>query len=462
MQTKKEVITKIEIQSSSKTIIDELRHRIEKLEKKIDFNKENESKLVKVKKRTRELLEVSTSHGIPNLVRTRNLFILIMWSICTIISACVGSYYVLKSITDFLKYDTVTKFEVINEKEVPFPAISICALPSFNTTINKIIKKIYFDDVLQSNFSNYFEEYIDVVKGKCFRYNSGKNIHNKSYEIQNSTIKGLKNSFRLILNIQTPVSNDYSQISLFIHNQSQPPIDLFARSFWLLSGSLNFFELDRVYYKKLPAPYSNCLNDVNSFHSNKTIIDILHRQNRVYTQDDCFNKCSHLFALEESDCSCNSSLNDFSINCISNVYNKQFFNKTMEKCISEYLKEFRKKFQDEKCREYCPLECDSMNYIINSYTEQIALSGNISLNSRSFIESDDFGTYEELKKSYFAIRIYYNELKYTLISEEPKTEIFNFISDIGGILGLFLGISFLSFIEIFEIIFEIMLIFFNK
>ena len=39
---------------------------------------------------------------------------------------------------------------------------------------------------------------------------------------------------------------------------------------------------------------------------------------------------------------------------------------------------------------------------------------------------------------------------------------FNFISNIGGILGLFLGISFLSFIEIFEIIFEIMFIIFKK
>ncbi len=259
MLSEKEIITKIEIQfESSNKINDELRRRIEKLEKKLDLSKKNESKFSNIKKRTCELLEVSTSHGIPNLIRTKSILILIMWSVCTVLSASLGSYYVFTSILDYLKYDTVTKIEVINEKEVQFPAISICALPSFNTTINKIITKCYFDDVLQSNFSNYFEDYIDVVKGKCFRYNSGKNIHNKSYEIQNSTIKGLKNSFKLILNIQTPVSNDYSQISLFIHNQSQPPIDLFARSFWLLSGSLNFFELDRVFYKKLPAPYSNC------------------------------------------------------------------------------------------------------------------------------------------------------------------------------------------------------------
>jgi hypothetical protein len=463
MLKKKEANTEREIKiESSKKIIDELRIRIEKLEKKIDSSKENESKFVKVKKRTSELLEVSTSHGIPNIVRTKSLFILIMWSIFTVLSACTGSFFVLTSILDYLKYDTVTKIDVINEKEVQFPAISICALPSFNTTINKIIMNSYFDDILQSNFSDYFEEYADTLKGKCFRYNSGKNIYNKSYDIQNSTIKGIKNGLRLFLNIKNEANYDYVELTLFIHNQSLPPIDLFSRFFLLIPGSLNFFELDRVYYKKLSAPHSNCLNDVNSFQSNKTIIDILQKEKRAYTQDDCLYKCSNLFALEQSNCGCNSSLNDFSKNCIKNFYNKQIIDSKIGECVSEYLKEFRKKLQDKKCAEYCPLECDSMNYVINSYTEQIALSGNISLNSKSKIDSDDFSTYEELKKNYFAIRIYYNELKYTLISEEPKTEMFNFISDIGGILGLFLGISFLSFIEIFEIIFEIMFIFFKK
>jgi len=300
------------------------------------------------------------------------------------------------------------------------------------------------------------------LKGKCFRYNTGKNIHNKSYDIQNSTIRGLKNGLRLILNIQTPANYDYVEVALFIHNQSLPPIDLFTRSFLLMPGSLNYFELDREYNNKLSAPYSNCLNDVNLFQSNKTIIDFFQKENRAYTHDDCFYKCSHLFALEESNCGCNSNLNNFSMNCISSIYNKQIINKTMEQCVSTYLKDFRKKLQCVKCTDYCPLECGSMNYVINSFSEPIALSGNISLNAKSKIDSDYFNTYEELKKNYFALRIYYNELKYKLISEEPKTETFGFASNIGGILGLFLGISFLSFIEIFEIIFEIIFILFNK
>jgi hypothetical protein len=451
MLSEKEIITKIEIQfESSNKINDELRRRIEKLEKKLDLSKKNESKFSNIKKRTCELLEVSTSHGIPNLIRTKSLFILIMWSVCTVLSACLGSYYVLNSILDYLKYETVAKIEVINEHEIQFPAVSFCALPSFNATNDKIIMNSYFDDIRHANFSDYFVEYIDVLMGKCFRYNTGINI-------QNSTIKGLKYGFRLLLNIQIPANYDYVEVGLFIHNQSLPPIDRFGRVFWLMAGSIYYFELDRVFFKKLAAPYSNCLKDVNSFQLNKTLIDFFQKANRAYTQDDCFYKCSHLFALQERNCGCNSSLNDFSLNCIRNLYNT--VDPKVEECVSAYLRDFRKKLQYEKCPEYCPLECDSMNYVINTFSEHITVTGNVSKKHKT--TNFNFSTYEEAKKGFFQIRVYYNELKHTLISEEARYEIFNFVSNIGGILGVFLGLSFLSFVEIFEIIFEIMFIIFK-
>ena len=65
-----------------------------------------------------------------------------------------------------------------------------------------------------------------------------------------------------------------------------------------------------------------------------------------------------------------------------------------------------------------------------------------------------------MNKNLIIIYVYYKELKYTLISQQPKTEIFDLISKIGGILGLFMGISFMSLIEILEILFEIMSIIF--
>ena len=75
---------------------------------------------------------------------------------------------------------------------------------------------------------------------------------------------------------------------------------------------------------------------------------------------------------------------------------------------------------------------------------------------------DLFQTYEEANKHWIVLYVYYKDLKYTLIKQEPKTETFDFISNIGGILGLFLGISFLSLIEALEIFIEIIYILFRN
>ena len=119
------------------------------------------------------------------------------------------------------------------------------------------------------------------------------------------------------------------------------------------------------------------------------------------------------------------------------------------------VKKFRKKDQIEKCSEYCPLECESINYKINNYFETTPDSGNISFTTKSNYYFHNFSTYDQVNKHFIVLYVYYKSLGYKMILENPKTEMFNFISNIGGILGLFLGISFLSFIEIFEIIYEV-------
>jgi len=150
---------------------------------------------------------------------------------------------------------------------------------------------------------------------------------------------------------------------------------------------------------------------VRQFKKNKTIIDFISNSKNIYSQDDCHYLCSNLYALEKSGCGCRSNLNNFGKDCI-----RQFFEpveNNTKQCIAEYLKEFRSN-KYARCIDYCPTACDSMSYTINPY----------------------------------------------LISNKPKTELFTIISNIGGTLGLFLGISFLSFIEIFEILFQVIYILF--
>ena len=60
------------------------------------------------------------------------------------------------------------------------------------------------------------------------------------------------------------------------------------------------------------------------------------------------------------------------------------------------------------------------------------------------------------------IYVYYEDLRYTWINQQPKIQFIDLISNIGGSLGLFVGISFISFLELFEILIEIIFIYFKN
>jgi len=64
-------------------------------------------------------------------------------------------------------------------------------------------------------------------------------------------------------------------------------------------------------------------------------------------------------------------------------------------------------------------------------------------------------TIETVTEAIVGLEIAYADIEYTSISEEPSVTIIDLIADIGGTLGLFIGISMLSFMEMAEILIKI-------
>ena len=53
------------------------------------------------------------------------------------------------------------------------------------------------------------------------------------------------------------------------------------------------------------------------------------------------------------------------------------------------------------------------------------------------------------------VNVYYETLSYIQIDEAPSMDFVGLLSNIGGVAGLFLGVSVLSFVEIIEGIMQI-------
>ncbi len=66
------------------------------------------------------------------------------------------------------------------------------------------------------------------------------------------------------------------------------------------------------------------------------------------------------------------------------------------------------------------------------HQQSILTSGKISIFYNDSINTgftNDFKKYENVSKTFFSINVYYESLKYTLISQQPKIELFGLISN---------------------------------
>jgi hypothetical protein len=86
---------------------------------------------------------------------------------------------------------------------------------------------------------------------------------------------------------------------------------------------------------------------------------------------------------------------------------------------------------DAECVKFCPLECKTETY-------------DVSLIRNAF--------FYDFNKAYLNLAINYDTSSYLNYEESPSISIYNLVSNIGGAIGLLLGMSLLSIFEVLEVI----------
>ena len=400
----------------------------------------------------RHLLENSALPGVANLLRSKHVFVKILWIICYIILLIACGIFLYETLTGYFEYEVVTNIDKIREEEAQFPAVSFCItpepFPNVIPPLKDILKFCTFESV-ECDWTN-FEPYTDNFLNICYRFNSGKNYFNKTVDIRNTSRSDSSTGLNVFVYLEGLIRDITQQTTLFkttviIQNHST----IFRRdnaytieSGFQLPNGATFIPIEREFVQKLPKPYSNCIRqDSTEYISN--LFQYFIKNNKTYQQKDCFNLCVE--EIMSQTCGCREELGKIS-NCFKqqNIYG----------CIEEiYIRYRSKEFRLPKsCLVKCPIECDQVIY--KAYQTYIGIM------SDQFLEKLNFS--KDLNVNGVSFSIYYSSLDYTLISQIPKTKTFDLVSNFGGTLGLFVGISFISFVEIFEIVWEILYYFFQN
>jgi hypothetical protein len=389
----------------------------------------------KITQKSKEIVMASTCHGLPNVLRTNRIFFKIMWSCLFIISTLIGINTVIGTINRYLNYEIVTNINVITEIPTDFPAITIINLRNrkSNISLSEIMNICNFN--LEECNENDFEMIVDNYSFVSYRFKKKK-----------SYTAGMQYGLQLLINLENVTCNNcyLDGLRLIVHNHTADPgyYSGGTKSGFTLSPGFNHeIVVKRTFSSKLGLPFNNCIKNVTSLESYDSDLFryILESTKYQYTQKDCFDYCM------------GSELNKHfnktnKIDHWLNIYKTYAFDGFWD-FYSDFVRGENKKV----CTPLCPLECDSIKY-------------DTSISFTKFSENEFLSLFElnGTVNNLISIDIYYENLEYTRISQLPKMDFFDMISNIGGDLGLFIGISFLSFAEIIEIFGEILIILFEK
>ena len=146
-----------------------------------------------MKKEIFQLIEFSTAYGLPNIFRSKRFFNKIFWTTFLIVSMALAAYYIVNDLADYFNYEVVTTVKTEYDQPTEFPTVSFC---SKQTHLYDSMNSLEFSSDADSVFSsdagvtddpeNHYESFISPLYGKCFRFNSGKNMTNHSIPIKNS------------------------------------------------------------------------------------------------------------------------------------------------------------------------------------------------------------------------------------------------------------------------------------
>jgi hypothetical protein len=380
------------------------------------------SKLELIKKKTLELALVSSAHGVPNIFRTNKFVMKIVWAFLFIIFSAISFYTVALVISNYLNLEKVTKIEIKYEKNIQFPAITFSILKDqqIKYLLKIVMSRCVFDNIVCT------ENDFAVIQDR-FGYVSYK------FKPRNLSLTGASHGLKININTSTineTTNTKYLGLRIIVHSHNNDPEFYSGGSDKNIDIPTGFFSnivIRRTFAEKLGQPYNDCLKDVKSLESFNSDLYryILQSTEFAYCQKDCLQLClgreyyKFLNVTKKIDYFLNS------LREMNNMLSNEFF-KIYDALISNV------------CLPLCPLECDSMNY-------------DMSLSMMKFTNNNE---------NLIGFNAYYYDSTLTFISELEKFNFLDLISSIGGNLGLFIGVSFLSFAEFIEYLVEIYFILF--
>ncbi|XP_070570703.1 low-density lipoprotein receptor-related protein 2-like [Ptychodera flava] len=308
------------------------------------------------------------------------------------------------------------------------------------------------DFLLQCTFDQGKCDYTDFrvfandKYGNCFTFNHGLN----GSKVKESTRAGANNGLKLTLFTQQSeyisIFGQSSGVRVSIHKDANEPFPE-DDGITVQPGTVTSVAIKEGLIKRLEPPHGECSRSSSAdFNSNS-------KEGWAYTESACQHSCTKKRMLEY--CQCIDTFNDDGPRCMIQ-------NQTQEIC--RQLIYFLHQRNALPCD--CKIPCQETWYdktISQSYWPSTKYLGSLlrvlhSLNNKT----KDIRNSEDAQKNLVRLELYFEELNYETVEETPAYILENLIGDIGGSLGLYIGLSLITVAEFIEFLCDLFRFFFAR
>ncbi|XP_055884547.1 amiloride-sensitive sodium channel subunit beta-like [Biomphalaria glabrata] len=312
---------------------------------------------------------------------------------------------------------------------------------NMNITQQKNVSHQVRDMFRQCSFAtrtcqNSYKQTTNSDFGNCYTIEDSRYISRQS---------GPAGGLELILYLENdeylPLVTSGKGAHVIIHDRNTVPLPE-DEGIAISVGQQTMIALKEITISRLGGNYIEC-KDVDEFY-------------RIYGVRYTRNLCQKMCLLRQiyEKCKCLDTHYNYINVLMRFVNNKTCLTETQVHCMTQIKVSF--KGDDDSCD--CQNPCSekvydayvSSRYWPNDDMTDVLIQ-DVCTNKPHICSTLKNKTSAEKRKDFLKLNIYYRDLNYEEINEEPDYDTYQLMSDFGGTIGLWLGFSILSLFEIFQI-----------
>ena len=410
----------------------------------------------------RGFAENATFHGIFRILTSKRFTVKICWLVIFLGSSGYLTYQVAEVCRSYLDHPVITNIKTRIEKRLRFPSLTFCPTdaerellsPRYdNYSLKNKTTKHFLDEIDKGtsfvlsyafgnrgyNYSTYFRRILIPDKGLCYVFNPDGTL----FQDRPGSLFGLQIS----LFVNASEYNDRGKIGVYVsvHPHYELPFPLFD-SIGLSPGFSNIIRLEKTTMIRQESPYpSHCTkgDDTNLIFPGK------------YTLKNCEMSCIESKAIKKCGLPFALANKLVFLNHSKSMPSNFVDESTSEECFDKNLKFFQENtLHETRCN--CKSPCHEIIYgktlsfvkfPVDKFLRRFAYE-ELEFEARGLKSFDS----NFLRNSLLQVWVYFEEMSDKMILEKPEWTVTKLLSDIGGQMGIWLGASIFSLIELLILI----------